>query len=137
MNKLIRQLVKVFVVVMLLQPAGSAWSDDADANSKRGRVYFKMVCTVCHMQMAERSIPPASRSMAEWRAYFDSNTHDATGTTRPELDYYMSQEYRESIKDSNKAARKFLELSSQQLAADVREFTVNGAKDSDTPASCN
>lgn len=110
---------------------------EVQPNKKRGQVYFKMVCTVCHIQMAEKSVPPASRSMAEWRAYFDANKHDASGKSRPELSYYVSQEYRDSIKDSNKAANKFLKFSDEQIAADVREFTVNGAKDSDTPASCN
>ena len=60
-----------------------------------------------------------------------------TGSTRPELSYYMSQAYRETIKDTNKAARKFLKLSDEQVSADVREFAITGAKDSDTPASCN
>ena len=121
----------------LLGFSTQAMSAEVEPNKKRGQVYFKMVCTVCHMQMAEKSIPPASRSMAEWRAYFDANKHDASGKSRPELTYYVSQEYRESIKDSNRAANKFLQLSDEQIAADVREFAVNGAKDSDTPASCN
>lgn len=49
----------------------------------------------------------------------------------------MSVEYRESIKDTNKAAKKFLKLPEQQIYADVLTFTVSGAKDSDTPASCD
>lgn len=121
----------------LLGFSAHAIGEEMQPNKKRGQVYFKMVCTVCHMQVAEKSIPPASRTMAEWRAYFDADKHDASGKSRPELSYYVSQEYRESIKDSNKAAKKFLKLSDEQIAADVREFAVSGAKDSDTPASCN
>jgi hypothetical protein len=132
-----RCLKVLALAVCLLGFSTQVISADVQPNKKRGQVYFKMVCTVCHMQMAEKSIPPASRSMADWRAYFDANKHDVSGQSRPELTYYVSQEYRESIKDSNKAASKFLKLSDEQIAADVREFTVNGAKDSDTPASCN
>ena len=42
----------------------------ADGNAKRGRVYFKMVCTVCHITEAGMAIPPNTRSMSEWSAYF-------------------------------------------------------------------
>jgi len=132
-----RVLSGLALAVLLSGVAGQALSEDLKPNKKRGQVYFKMVCTVCHMQMTEQAIPPASRTMDEWRAYFDANRHDVSGQTRPELDYYMSREYRESIKDSNKAARKFLDLPDEQVNADVREFAISGAKDSDTPASCN
>lgn len=125
------------LTAFLLAPFGSSIAEDLKANQKRGRVYFKMVCTVCHIQTAVKTIPPSSRTMAEWRAYFDANKHDATGKTQPEVRYYVSQEYRVSIQDKNKAAKKFLKLSNEQIYADVREFAVSGAKDSDTPASCN
>ena len=130
-------LRKLALAGCLLAFAGQSFAADAKPNKKRGQVYFKMVCTVCHIQTAAKAIPPSTRSMAEWRAYFDANKHDASGASNPELTYYMSQEYRESIKDSNKAAKKFLSLSQEQISADVREFSVTGAKDSDTPASCN
>jgi len=113
------------------------FAGDLKPNQKRGQVYFKMVCTVCHLQEVENTIPPASRSMDEWRAYFDANRHGASDAPHPELNYYMSVEYRESIQDHNKAAKKFLKLSEQQIYADTREFAIKGAKDSDTPASCN
>jgi len=135
-NNLLNRLAKFVVVVLLLHPFSSAWSDDADANSKRGRVYFKMVCTVCHIQSSGKAIPPNTRTMDEWRAYMDAGKHDAGGTVNPSLRYYMSKGYRESIKDTNKAAGKFLDLSDEQVFADVRKFAVTGAKDSDTPASC-
>jgi len=75
--------------------------------------------------------------MEQWSAYFDANAHDKTGKTNASVSYYVSTEYRESIRDSNKAAKRFLNLSNEQLLADVRKFAVNGAKDSDTPATCN
>ncbi len=111
--------------------------DDVAANKKRGQVYFKMVCTVCHMQAIAKSIPPSSRTMEQWRVYLDADRHDASGTTNPSVRYFMSQEYRQEIQDENKAAKKFLSLPDDQINADVREFVISGAKDSDTPASCN
>ena len=134
----LRHVLSVVVLgIFLLGGAGAVFAEDLKPNKKRGQVYFKMVCTVCHMQQAEKTIPPATRTMDEWRAYFNANKHDLTGATRPEVSYYMTREYRETIKDTNKAAKKFLKLSNEQIDADVREFVVNGAKDSDTPASCN
>ncbi len=108
-----------------------------EPNWKRGRVYFRMVCTGCHAEMTGSPIPPNSRTIAEWTAYMDANKHDATGKSKPSIMDYVSQEYRESVKDSNKAAKKFLKLSDDELYADVKAFVVSGAKDSDTPASCN
>lgn len=107
------------------------------ANWKRGRVYFRMVCTVCHIQTTGSSVAPNSRTIAEWKAYMEANKHDTTGQTKPKVTDYISKEYRESVKDSNKAAKKFLKMSNQALTADVTAFVVHGAKDSDTPASCN
>ena len=107
------------------------------ANKKRGQVYFKMVCTVCHKDTANRSIPPADYSMEQWGAYFDANVHDKTGKTNNKVTYYLSTEYRDSISNTNKAAKRFKKLGNEQLLADVRKFAVNGAKDSDTPATCN
>ena len=110
---------------------------DSEPNKKRGQVYFKMVCTVCHVQMTGKAIPPNSRKMAEWRAYLEANKHDASGKTNGSVRYYVSREYRQSIKASNKAAEKFLTLSDAQLFSDVQAFMISGGKDSDTPASCN
>jgi len=132
-----QSLLGIILGIFVLGNSGVVLAEDVKPNKKRGQVYFKMVCTVCHMQQAEKTIPPASRTMDQWRSYFVANKHDLTGATRPEVSYYMSREYRETIKDTNKAARKFLKLSDEQIDADVREFVVNGAKDSDTPASCN
>ena len=59
------------------------------------------------------------------------------GSAEPTVSYYTSEVYRESVKDSNKAAKKFLGLPADQIYADVKAFVVAGARDSDTPASCN
>lgn len=106
-------------------------------NWKRGRVYFRMVCTECHVEMTRSSVAPNTRTIAEWTAYMDANKHDASGKTKPMVTDYISKEYRESVKDSNKAAKKFLKLSDDALFEDVKAFLEHGAKDSDTPASCD
>ena len=108
-----------------------------EPNKRRGQVYFKMVCTECHVQTADKTIPPNTRTMAEWDAYMSTNQHDSSGSSEPTVSYYTSTAYRESIKDSNKAAKKFLKLPGNQIYADVKAFMVSGARESDTPASCN
>lgn len=137
MTSLTKKLV-IFLsaISLILTSSFGAFAADKP-NKKRGQVYFKMVCTVCHMSSAERTIPPADYTMEYWGAYFDADAHDKTGKTNPKLSYYVSIEYRESIKDTNKAAKRFMKVSNEQLFADVRKFAVNGAKDSDTPATCN
>lgn len=101
-----------------------------------GRVYYRMVCTDCHTNQADKKIGPNSRTIAEWNAYMDADVHDATGKSNPKLSHYTSTEYRESVKDSNKAAKKFLKMPDEDLHAAVRAWVVYGAKDSDNPASC-
>ena len=130
-------LVGSTLAALLSFIVGSAFAADIEANKKRGQVYFRMVCTACHVDTTGITIPPAGRTMAEWRAYLKADKHDASGKTNPSVRYYLSETYRESIKDQNKAAKKFLTLPDGQLYADLFEFTVNGAKDSDTPATCN
>lgn len=135
MNKHAAKLsVTAMAAALALTLAADAFAEDA--NPKRGRVYFKMVCTVCHITEAGQAIPPLTRSMAEWSAYMDADIHAASGTANPAVSYYVSKEYRDSIAASNKAAQKFGKLPDEQLRADVKAFLVSGARDSDTPASC-
>lgn len=73
---------------------------------------------------------------AEWRAYLDADAHDKSGRTEPSVSYYTSQAYRESIKDTNKAAAKFIDVPDGDMADNIRAWTIYGAKDSDTASSC-
>ena len=133
--KTMTQKFSILLVAMML----GVFALDAyagEGNSKRGRVYFKMVCTACHLANAGKTISPNVYTMEEWGNYMDTGKHDKTGATNASLKYYLSQEYRKSISGSNKAAKKFMKLPNDQLFNDVRAFTVGGAKDSDTPASC-
>lgn len=125
------------ILAAALALAFTSTSLASEPNKKRGQVYFKMVCTVCHLQSAEKTIPPNTRTMAEWDAYMAADKHDSSGSSEPTVSYYTSEAYRESVKDSNKAAKKFLKLPADQIYADVKAFVVGGARDSDTPASCN
>jgi cytochrome c5 len=106
----------------------------ADGNWKMGRIYYRMVCTDCHKQQAGGAIAPSAYTKAEWTAYIEADSH-AKG--KDSLKYYVSQEYRDSIKDTNKAAKKMAKKSDEEMLSDVQAFVIHGAKDSDTPARCN
>lgn len=110
---------------------------DAKPNKMRGQVYYKMVCTVCHVQMTGKAISPKSRKMAEWQAYFEANKHDSSGKTIATVSYYVSQEYRQTIRASNKAAEKYLSVSDPELFADIQAFMISGAEDAYKPISCD
>jgi hypothetical protein len=133
--KSLKHTVAIFLLgAMLTGYAVSAMA--GDGNPKRGRVYFKMVCTVCHMTQTGRAIPPATYSMGEWKQYLASDNHDGSSSSNASVRYYLSREYRSSVQDSNKAAKKFLKMPADKLYDDVHTFLISGAKDSDTPASC-
>ena len=105
-----------------------------EGNWKKGRIYYRMVCTACHKDAPVGSISPASKTKAEWSAYLDADNH-AKG--KEKVSYYVSKEYREKVKGSNRAAAKFIKNSEASLLADVKAFVIHGAKDSDSPARCN
>jgi cytochrome c5 len=105
-----------------------------DGDWKRGRVYYRQVCTSCHVAKTDQSIAPTSRTKAEWTAYLQADKH-AKG--KESLKQYVSKQYRASIKASNKAAEKFADVPDQELLEDVKAFVIKGAKDGDSPASCS
>ena len=106
------------------------------ANWKVGRVYNRLVCNACHRLDGGQVTSPYDRKMAEWNAYFKADIHAKGGPINASVRYYASQEYRSSIQHENKAAAKFLKVSSDEMMAHVIEFYIHGAKDSDTPARC-
>jgi cytochrome c5 len=122
------------LTVSLAATAGAAQA--ADGDWRLGRVYYRMVCTSCHSEQAGHSIAPSEKTKAEWTAYLAADKHDASGKSNPKLSHFASQAYRESIKDTNKAAAKFLKMPEGELMAAISAFVVYGAKDSDNPASC-
>ena len=101
------KLVKTLAAGAILSViAASASAYDADW--KRGRVYYRSVCTSCHAVAPIGSINPST-----------------------------SKAYRASIKSGNKAAEKFADAPDQELLDDVAAFLNKGAKDGDAPASCS
>lgn len=125
------KLIIACILSTLLSPV---MAQTGEGNWKKGRIYYRMVCTACHKDMASGSISPATKTKAEWSAYLDADSH-AKG--KDKVSYYVSKEYREKVKDTNRAAAKFIKDSESSLLADVKAFVIHGAKDSDSPARCN
>ena len=132
-------LRKPFVISLALCLTGGILPMTAsavDGNWKIGRIYYRMVCTACHKEQAGGAISPSAYTKAEWSAYIEADKH---AKEKDSLKHYVSTEYRDSIKDSNKAAgnKKIAAKSAEELMGDVHAFVLHGAKDSDTPARCN
>jgi cytochrome c5 len=105
-----------------------------DADWKRGRIYYRSVCTSCHVAMPVGSINPSSKTKAEWSGYLAADKHAKAKDT---VKLYFSKGYRASIKSGNKAAEKFAETPDAELFEDVKAFLLKGAKDGDAPANCS
>ena len=71
---------------------------------------------------------------AEWAAYIKADKHAKGKDT---VKQYLSKSYRASIKAQNKAAEKFADVPDEELLEDLKAFAARGAKDGDSPASCN
>lgn len=119
----------------LLALLGASFSAQAyDADWKRGRVYYRSVCTSCHVAMPVGSINPSTKTKAEWNAYLQADKHAKGKDT---VGSYASKAYRASIKSGNKAAEKFADTPDKELMDDVKAFLIKGAKDGDAPATCS
>jgi len=131
--KLHKPLVSVLLFCVLSAPFVTA---SAEGDWKRGRVYYRMVCTACHTEPAGggKAIGPNGKTKAEWAAYIQADKH-AKG--KDSLKYYVSKEYRAKIKATNKAAEKYADVPDQDLLEDIKAFVTKGAKDGDSPASCS
>ena len=70
---LTRLLATTAVAATLLAAASAAQAYDADW--KRGRLYFRAVCTACHVASPVGSINPSARLKAEWTAYLAADKH--------------------------------------------------------------
>jgi cytochrome c5 len=129
------KLSKSLPVAALLALMGASFSAQAyDADWKRGRIYYRAVCTTCHIASPIGSINPSTKTKAEWTAYLQANKHAKGKDT---VSQYYSKAYRASIKSGNKAAEKFADTPDQELADDLKAFLIKGAKDGDAPASCS
>lgn len=133
---MIKRLSPVYVLTLCLFGYGlvANLAHAYDGDWKRGRVYYRSVCTSCHTTKPVGAINPSSKTKADWSAYFKTDKHAKGKET---VRQYVSKTYRASIKASNKAAEKFAEVPEQDLLVDVTAFLTKGAKDGDAPASCN
>ena len=129
------KLSKSLPVAALLALMGASFSAQAyDADWKRGRVYYRSVCTSCHVASPVGSINPSTKTKAEWTAYMLTDKHAKGKDT---VSKYISKDYRASIKATNKAAAKFADTPDKELLEDLKAFLIKGAKDGDSPASCS
>lgn len=126
----LRIALPVLTAAALFASAAQAY----DADWKRGRVYYRSVCTSCHVASPIGQINPSSKTKAEWGAYIQADKH-AKG--KESLKQYVSKDYRAKIKASNKAAEKFADVPEQDLLEDIKVFLQRGAKDGEAPASCS
>lgn len=127
----------VFAVLVVILLAVSPVVEAAKGNWKKGRIYYRMVCTDCHVNQAGGKISPAEKTKAEWADYFEKNIHGPQDApAKYAASYFVSKEYRESIKDTNRAAAKMLKIPDEQLLEDVKAFLIHTAKDSDQPSRC-
>ena len=127
-----RIALSAFLAAGLLSVSTLATAYDADW--KRGRVYYRSVCTACHAAQAGGSIAPSTMTKAQWASYLQADKH-AKG--KDSLKQYVSKSYRASIKSQNKAAEKFADVPDDELYEDIKAFVTKGAKDGDAPASCS
>ena len=120
-------------VLALMLGAGAISAAQAyDSNWKRGRIYYRQVCTACHTAEIKKPIDPNGRTMAEWAAYFQADKHG-----KDTVKHYFSSQYRDSIKAKNAAAAKYANLPEKDLIEDVKAFLHKSAKDGDSPAGCS
>ncbi len=122
----------IFLALALGLVATSASAYDADW--KRGRIYYRSVCTSCHVASPIGQVNPSSKTMAEWTKYMQVDKHAKGKDT---VKQYVSKTYRDSIKSANKAAEKFADVPDQDLYDDIKAFMIKGAKDGDAPANCS
>jgi len=131
-----RKTTKGLTVFLLLTVAAGAVSA-YEGDLKRGRLYFRQICTACHQEVAGKAIAPNERLKADWAAYVKADKHDKTGKSNPSVKYFASKAYRETIKGKNKAAEKLLNANDAELHTDVEAWLDHSAKDSDNPAGCS
>lgn len=126
----LRSALPIVAAAALLSSAAQAY----DADWKRGRIYYRSVCTSCHVASPIGQINPSSKTKAEWAAYVKADKHEKGKNT---VKQFVSKDYRASIKVGNKAAEKFADVPDQELLEDVTLFLQRGAKDGEAPASCS
>ena len=125
----------IWKVLALILGAGAMSAAQAyEGDWKRGRIYYRQVCTVCHTAELKKAIGPNERTQAEWTAFFKTDRHVKGKDT---VKHFFSRQYRDGIKATNAAAAKFSAVPENELLEDVKAFLTRSAKDGDAPAGCS
>lgn len=122
------------LMALLIGATAMTTAQAYDADWKRGRVYYRGVCTTCHTAQGGTPIGPNTRTMEEWSNYLKADKHAAGKDT---VSQYVGKAYRDSVKETNKAAEKFADVPDQELLEDIKSFLLKSAKDGESPASCS
>lgn len=122
------------MTAVMLGAAALSTAEAYEVDWKRGRVYYRQVCTACHNAEMKKPVSPNDRTKAEWVAYVQADKHNKG---KDAVKLYFSRPYRDSIKAKNAAAAKFADVPEKDLLEDVKAFLNKGAKDGDAPASCS
>jgi cytochrome c5 len=104
---------KFLPVAALIALMGASFAAQAyDADWKRGRIYYRSVCTSCHTAAPIGAINPSTKTKADWSSYMMLDKHAKGKDT---VSKYVSKEYRASIKATNKTAEKFADVPDKEL----------------------
>lgn len=112
-NSRIKQLVAVSFAVLLIWSLALA----GGANTKKGKVFFKTNCRVCHDGKTKPALTPMTKTIAQWEKSFAKGGPVLSGCVA-------------RVKDKTGTA-----LTDQDIA-DMRAYLVAHAADSDQPATC-
>ncbi len=91
--RMTRQLLMCAALGIVMTGSAVAY----DGNWKRGRVYYRQVCTDCHQTMAVKSISAQRKDQGRSASTIAADKHDATKKSNPSLKYATSRTYRDSI----------------------------------------
>lgn len=122
------------VLVIMLGLGAVSTAQAYDGDWKRGRVYYRQVCTACHTKELKKAIGPNEKTQAQWAAFTQADRH---GKGKDTVRHFFSKQYRDSIKATNAAAAKFAAVPENELLEDVKAFLHRSAKDGDAPAGCS
>lgn len=128
---------KILATAMLIPLLSGVYLEVSadEPNWRRGRIYYRQVCSACHKSVGHL-VSPADLTKLEWASYLEADKHDATGVYSDSVKFYFSTEYRESAKEKNRVVARLMSLADEALFEDVAAYVDYGAKDSDNPARC-
>ena len=75
MEKVMKYNKTIFAIIMSMLLGFSSIAVAKEGNWKKGRIYYKMVCSECHLEKAGGKISPSEKTKAEWLDYFEKNIH--------------------------------------------------------------